>query len=322
MAIPTATRFTRLFDLEVPLVQAPMGGVAGPQLVAAVADSGALGVLPIWYLPVADAVAVIRATQAETAKPFAVNVRADLVQLEHIAAALEAGVPVVHLFWGDPAPSMGPIRERGARMMATVWDRDSTRRALDAGAAALLAQGVEAGGHVIGTTPLAELVAMVRELAGDVPVAAAGGLADAGDVARVLAHGADAAALGTRFAATVESAAHDAYKQALIETGGDATVRSTCFDDMWPDAPHRTLQNSTFRMWDAAGRPAPGSRPGEGDVIFRGPHGQPVTRYSMALPTGDMTGDVEAGALYAGSAVGRIADLPAVADLVRTLMDR
>jgi NAD(P)H-dependent flavin oxidoreductase YrpB (nitropropane dioxygenase family) len=315
MAAATKTPFTRLFDLRVPIVQAPMGGVAGPALVSAAANAGALGVLPIWYLPPEAAVALVQQTRTLTDRPFAVNVRADLHQADLIAAALDAGASMVHLFWGDPAASMQPIRNRDARMIATVWDSDSARRAADAGACAVIAQGVEAGGHVIGTIPLYELLPMVRSAVGDLPVAAAGGLADAEDVAKVLAAGADAAALGTRFAATAESEAHDDYKRALIEAAGDATVRSVCFDGEWPDAPHRTLRNSTYQAWHAAGQPAAGARPGEGDVVLRDAHGA-YERYHMTLPTLDMTGDWEAAALYAGAGVSKVADAPPVAEVI------
>jgi NAD(P)H-dependent flavin oxidoreductase YrpB (nitropropane dioxygenase family) len=314
------TAFTRLFGLRQPIVQAPMGGVAGPSLVAAAANAGALGILPIWFLPPEQAPSLIAATRALTGEPFAVNVRADLVQLEHVSAALEAGVSTVHLFWGDPAASMAPIRAAGARMIATVWDADSAARAVDAGACALIAQGVEAGGHVRGTTPLAALLPIVREIAGDIPVAAAGGLVDGDDVARVLAHGADAAVLGTRLAASLESDAHDVYKRALIAAQGDATVLSTCFDGQWPDAPHRTLRNSTFTRWEAAGRPEPGARPGEGDVVLREQGLGEFHRYSVVPPTRESTGDCEAAALYAGMGVDRITDAPPVAEVIAAIV--
>ncbi len=315
------TALTQLFDLRVPIVQAPMGGVAGPRLVAAAADAGALAILPVWFLPPVGARELIDATRRLTHQPLAVNLRADLVQVDHIRTALDAGITTIHLFWGDPGPCMEPIRAAGARMIATVWDADSTRRALDAGACALIAQGVEAGGHVRGTTPLAELLPRVRELAGPVPVAAAGGLTDAGDVARVLEQGAAAAVLGTRLAATVESDAHDAYKQALLEAGDDATVLSTCFDGLWEDAPHRTLRNSTFRAWDAAGRPRSGARPGEGDVVLHDFDGAAYPRYCMMLPTRGASGDLEAAALYAGTGVARIRDLPEAGRLLAEIAE-
>jgi NAD(P)H-dependent flavin oxidoreductase YrpB (nitropropane dioxygenase family) len=171
----------------------------------------------------------------------------------------------------------------------------------------------------MGTTPVAELLALVREAVGDVPVAVAGGFVDAADVAAALAAGADAVALGTRFAASAESEAHDDYKRALIMASGDATVRSVCFDDGWPDAPHRTLRNTTFEAWSVAGCPGAGARPGEGDVILYD-NGEAIPSYSVATPTRDMTGDWEAAALYAGTGVSKIGDAPPVAELIDRIM--
>jgi nitronate monooxygenase len=311
----------RTFDLDVPIVQGPMGGgISGPRLVSAVAQAGALAILPIWPHTVAEAVAMINATRALTHRPFAVNIRADLAQHDLIAAAIDHGVATVHAFWGDPADCMRTIRRRGARLIATVWDADSARAALDAGASAVIAQGVEAGGHVKGTTPLHELLPVVVALAGDVPVVAAGGLADGADAARVLQLGASAVLFGTRFAATEESDAHPVYKQALVSAGPGATARSECFDILWPDAPHRTLKNSTFITWEAAGCPAPGHRPGENDVILRAPGQPPVPRYSAEPPSAATTGDWEAAALYAGTGVGKIVDVPPAAEVIARVM--
>ncbi|MBD3646653.1 MAG: nitronate monooxygenase, partial [Pseudomonadales bacterium] len=207
--------FTKTFGLQVPIVQGPMGGVAGPELVAAVADAGGLGMLPVWAETLESAGHRIDATRALTAGPFGVNLRADLMQVDHITTCLEKGVPIIHLFWGDPGPVMREVRRAGLadfKLMVTVGDADAARAALDAGADALIAQGVEAGGHVLSEMTLDSLLAAVLPLAGDVPVIAAGGLANAEDVSRVMSMGAAGALLGTRFAATIESRAHDGYK--------------------------------------------------------------------------------------------------------------
>ena len=314
------TAFTRAFGLTAPIVQGPMGGAAGPALVSAVAQAGGLGVLPIWTAPLKAAVGMIRATQALTHRPFAVNIRADLAMDDLIAAATDQGVAIVHLFWGDPAASMNAIRRGGARMLATVSDVETTRRALDAGAAGLIAQGVEAGGHVLGSTPLRDLLPRVVEQAGDVPVAAAGGLSDAADIAEVFALGASAAVLGTRFVAAEESDAHASYRQALVAAGADATVRTLCFDGGWPNAPHRVLRNSTFRTWEQAGRPAPGGRPGEGDVIMNHASGVTYPRYHCAPPQATMDGELEAACLYAVMGVGKIADVRPAGVLIEEIM--
>lgn len=314
-------RFTRTFGLDVPIVQGPMGGAAGPELVAAVANAGAMGVLPVWVLPPHEVADAVKATQALTPRGFAVNIRADLVQLDHIRAALNAGVTVVHLFWGDPSASMEPIRAADAKMIATIGDAEAARAALDAGADALIAQGVEAGGHVLSEIPLRKLLEVVLPLAGEIPVIAAGGLADAADVAEVVALGASGALLGTRFVATVESMAHDAYKQALLQAGADATARSECFDIGWPDAPHRHLINDTYIAWDHAGRPGPGARPGEGEAILRMGDTE-FPRYSVMPPQHGMVGDIRAAVMYAGTGVERVGDCPQASALVRELTSR
>ena len=314
------TAFTRAFGMAVPIVQAPMGMAAGPRLVAAAAEAGALGVLPIWFGPVHVALEMIRATQALTNRPFAVNVRADLGMDDMIAAATDLGVGVVHLFWGDPGASMGAIRRGGARMIATVSDRETTRQALDAGAAGLIAQGVEAGGHVLGSTPLKDLLPLVVEMAGDIPVAAAGGLSDAEDIAEVFALGASAAVMGTRFVAAEESEAHPAYRPALINARAQDTVRTFCFDGGWRDAPHRVLRNSTFRAWERAGSPPRGERPGEGDIVMRDASGAAFARYNCTPPHMTMDGDLEAATLYAGMGVDKITDVRSVAALIDEIM--
>ncbi len=168
--------------------------------------------------------------------------------------------------------------------------------------------------------PLRDLVPMAVEMAGDVPVAAAGGITDAADVAEVLALGASAAMLGTRLVACEESEAHPAYQQALIEVRAEDTVRTLCFDGGWPDAPHRVLRNSTFRAWEQAGSPPPGARPGEGDVVVRDGFGTAYRRYNSVPPHMSMTGELEAATLYAGMGVGKITDVRPVADLIGEIM--
>ncbi|MEZ5558163.1 MAG: nitronate monooxygenase [Pseudomonadales bacterium] len=313
-----SNRFAREFNLEVPIVQGPMGGVAGPELVAAVASAGGLGVLPIWTMTPAQIQRAVAETKRLTAGNFAVNVRADLHQFDHVSAAIESGVSVIHLFWGDPSPYAKVIREANARMVCTVWDEASAAIAVDAGAQALIAQGVEAGGHVLSELPLRDLLDRVLPIAGGIPVVAAGGLATAEDVRDAVGAGASGALLGTRFVATLESIAHDEYKAALIEAGPDATARSECFEIDWPDAPHRHLRNDTYMAWQAAGRPEPGSRPGEGDVILKMGDAE-IPRYSVVPPRRGMRGQIRDAVLYAGTGVHRITNIPGAAAVVRDL---
>jgi len=319
--IPTDTAFTRAFGLGLPVVQAPMGGVCTPRFVAAAAEAGALGMLPIWMLPPDAARAAVAELRALTARPVAVNLRADRDQDALIAIAAGEGVDLAHLFWGDPGRAAPAVRRAGARMIATVSDADTAKAALDAGAVGLIAQGAEAGGHVFGTTPLEALLPQVTALAGDTPVAAAGGVTSNAAAARAFALGASAVVLGTRLLVAEESEAHPDYKAALIAASGADTALTLCFDGGWPDAPHRVLRNSTFRAWEAAGSPPAGARPGEGEAIGRDPRGAEIPRYHCSPPRGGVTGEIEAMCLYAGAGVGeitRVQPLRAILDEVMT----
>lgn len=314
MSNPAA--FKALLNLETPLVQGPMGGISGPELVAAVANAGALGVLPIWVAELADASRLIRLTAGRTGRPFGVNLRADLQQLDHVSLALDEGIELFHLFWGDPGPTATHLHARGGRFIATVGDAEAAMRALDAGAIALVAQGVEAGGHVLSELPSEVLLPAVVSVAGTVPVVAAGGIACPADAEAALGLGASAVLCGSRFVASVESGAHDVYKAAMVSAGANATARSVCYDLGWADAPHRTLVNDTHRMWDAAGRPPVGERPGEGDVLFRTANGADIPRYFVLPPGQGMEGDLTEGAMYAGTGVERIEAVLTVAEIV------
>ncbi|ODT64515.1 MAG: hypothetical protein ABS77_00090 [Phenylobacterium sp. SCN 69-14] len=311
--------FIRGFELQTPVMQAPMGGIAGARLVAAAANAGALGNLPIWFLSAEAARKAIRDVRARTSRPFAVNLRADLDQSDLIKAAAEEGVRLFHLFWGDARSSSPAVRKADGRLIATVADRDQALAALDAGAEALIAQGVEAGGHVYGTTPIRQLVREVAEAAGRTPVLAAGGVVSRGDVAEMFGLGAAGVVLGTCLVVTEESEAHPDYRRAILDARAGDTVLSECFDGFWPNAPHRTLINSTYRMWRDAGFPSRGARPGEQDIVMRGPEGLAIPRYHASTAGAEMTGDVEAAALYAGTGVGRIGSARSVAAVLDDL---
>jgi NAD(P)H-dependent flavin oxidoreductase YrpB (nitropropane dioxygenase family) len=125
--------------------------------------------------------------------------------------------------------------------------------------------------------------------------------------------------LGTRFVATVEGNAHADYKKAIIAAHAKDTALTTCFQDGWPNAPHRALRNRTFVMWDAAGCPPPGKRPGEGDVVATRPDGSQVLRYATEALRQGFEGRVTEGLLYAGLGVDFIKDLPIAGELVERL---
>jgi nitronate monooxygenase len=127
---------------------------------------------------------------------------------------------------------------------------------------------------------------------------------------------------GTRFIATRESAAHPVYKRRVMEASEDQTVYTTLFDVGWSDAPHRVLPNETIAVWERAGRPESGKRPGEGEIIGRSRRSDlemPLGRYGVHNPSGFVEGDVEGMALHAGQSAGLVKDLLPAAEVVRRI---
>ena len=314
--------FCGRLGMTLPVVQAPVGSATTPELAAAVSGAGGLGTLALTWTRVERVRERIAATAALTDRPFGVNVVLEWPQTERLAACLDEGVAVVSTFWGDPAPYVDLVHDGGALHVHTVASADEARRAVDAGVDAVVAQGHEAGGHVWGQVSTLALVPAVVDAVGDVPVLAAGGIADGRGLAAVLALGAEAGWLGTRFVASTEADAHAAYHSALLAAAETGTAYGTAFDGGWPDAPHRTLRNRTVDAWEAAGRPAPGARPGEGDVVATSPRGGRVERYDSALPTRSLEGDLDAMALYAGQGCALVRDVRPAAELARGIAEQ
>lgn len=291
--------------IDHPVIQAPIGGAAGPALAAAVSGAGGLGTLGLTNRGAEDARRFIAEVRRRTDRPFAANVVLAFDAAAEIDAMLAERVPVVSLFWGDPAPLAPRIHGAGALLMMTVGSVDEAKRAAEAGADIIVAQGWEAGGHVRGTLSTLALVPAVVDAVAPLPVAAAGGIADGRGLAAVLALGAQAGFIGTRFLAATEADAHKDYRARVLAAEGADTVYSTLYDGGWPDAPGRVLRTPTVAAWEAAGRPGPGARPGEGDVVAEAPYGA-VGRYLAMTARGDITGDIAALPLWAGQGVGLV----------------
>lgn len=177
--------------------------------------------------------------------------------------------------------------------------------------------GMGDGRACLGQVATLPLVTCLVDAVAPSPVVASGGIADGRGLAAVLALGAAGAWMGTRFRASQEANAHPLYKEMLLQAAETATTYSSLFDDGWPDAPHRTLHNSTLTTWQAKGSPLGGQRPGEGEVVATGTDGSLVRHYSASLPQPGMYGDVEALALYAGRSFGFVSHLQSAHDIVK-----
>jgi nitronate monooxygenase len=310
------TAVCELLHIEQPIVQAPIAQI--PPLTAAVSNAGALGTVSLtWADDVAD---VVRQVTALTTKPFAGNLVLTADRHQRLDQALEAGLRIVLFLWGDPSGYVQRVHDAGGLVMHTVGSAEEARRAVASGVDVIVAQGWEAGGHVWGRVATLPLVPAVVDAVGPVPVIAAGGIGDARGVAAVLALGAQAAMLGTRFLLAEEMPIHEEYRRRVIaadETDGQ------WFPDLynvgWPNSPHRALYNSTAKAWDAAGRPPSGNRPGEGEVLAHFGSGEAIVRYEPAPPMEGTTGEIEPLSLWAGQSVALAKRTQPAAEIVAEL---
>lgn len=301
---------------EVPVVLAGMGGVARAELVAAVTAAGGFGFLGM----VRESPQLIRdeieAVRDRTDRPFGVNLipaatDVDLFEAE-LKACVDARVHAVALFWDLSVEAVWRLRDAGVLVVCQVGSIAEARAAEAAGADILVAQGVEAGGHVRGLTQRDALLTNILPWVG-VPVLAAGGLADGHDLAGVLAKGAQGGLFGTAFLATEESFAHAYHKRRIVEAAGE-TIHTLDFHINWPPgAAVRVLPNSVTR--GERGDPFASAR----QVI--GADGQrPIHLFSTDSPLRSMTGELEAMALYAGEGAGRISAVLPAGDRLRAIV--
>jgi nitronate monooxygenase len=308
-----------LLGIDQPIVQAPMAAI--PELAAAVSNAGALGMVTLTWSD--DVGAVVRETAALTSRPFGGNLVLTEDQHRRLDQALEAGLRIVSFMWGIPTGYIEPVHDAGGIVMLTVGSAEEARRAVDAGVDVIVAQGLEAGGHVWGTVATLPLVPAVVDAVAPVPVIAAGGIGDGRGVAAVLALGAQAAWLGTRFLLAEEMPIHEDYRRRLIAAAEtDAQLYPNLYEVGWPDSPHRALRNSTASAWEAAGRPPLAQRPGAGDVIARFASGEAIVRYEPAPPMAGTTGDIEALSMWAGQDVALVRQTQPAADIVAELTSR
>jgi nitronate monooxygenase len=325
------TPLCQRLSIEHPVFCAGMGAAAGPDLVAAVSNAGGLGVLGAGGAPPGEIRRRVARVRELTGRPFGVNFIIAGADCEddrefirgEVAAAAEHAAVVV-LFWGDPGPYVEAGHRAGALVLVQVGSAEEARSAAAAGVDAVIAQGVEAGGHVRGTTPIWTLLPQVVAAVAPLPVLASGGIGDGAGVARALRLGAQGVSLGTRFVASDEAWAHPEYKRRIVASTAADTVYSELFDVWWPDAPHRVLRNRLVAEWEAAGRPPPGQRAGEGTSIgtIMRSSGQTTDwpRYAVGVAGPDFDGDIGDAPLWAGQSCTVINDIKPAAQIVRDLM--
>lgn len=305
-----------LLEIQKPILSAPMGGAAGPDLVAAVCDAGGYGCIPLWGGSVDQVVAGIEQVRGLTDRNFAVNLNLSFEYEDQLQTCIERNVHAVSLFWGTETSAIATAKAAGLIVLVSVGSVDEARIAEDAGADVIVAQGWEAGGHVWGKVSTMALIPAVVD-AVRVPVVAAGGIADGRGMAAALMLGASGVWIGTRFLASKEATIHEDYRKRILEASEtQAEWYHNLYDIDWPDAPHRALSNSTSQEWKDAGMPAPGSRPDENEIIGYRPNGDPLLRYQCYTPLPGTKGDVEAMSLWSGQGVSLVRRVMPASEIV------
>lgn len=231
---------------ERPIVQAGMGGgLATSDLAAAVSGAGGLGTVGIMS-PARLEAELRRAGALAPGRPIAVNLLMPFVRPAHVGAAIRGGARLAVLFCGHEAALVARLRAAGMMVLHQVGTLPQALRALADGADGLVAQGSEAGGHLLGRRPALEFLRDALEVADGRPVLLAGGVSGAAHMRAALDAGADAVMVGTRFLLTTECRAHPAYQQRVL--GARETLATYLFGFGWPER-HRVVPNDATERW-------------------------------------------------------------------------
>lgn len=309
------TKITELFGIRHPIVLAPMGGVAGGALAAAVARAGGLGLIGCGYGDPAAGYGSPEWIDGEFAAAGNEKVGAGFItwslakRPELLDRVLARGTDPLFLSFGDPSPFIPKIRAAGRKVILQVASLAEAKEAKSLGADVIVAQGAEAGGHGAAARSLFTLLPEVAEAVKPVPVLAAGGISDGRGLAAALMLGAEGVLVGTRFFASKEALGSEALKQRILEASGDDTARTRVFDIVrmldWPQGfAGRVIRNRFWQKWDGREKELAGNLSTE------------APRYWKARDAGDL----ETAVLFAGEGSGLIRDCPPAAQIVERMV--
>jgi NAD(P)H-dependent flavin oxidoreductase YrpB (nitropropane dioxygenase family) len=296
------TPVCKLLGIDVPIFQAGMSRYTTAELVAAVSNAGGLGIIGGLGRTPDELRNEIRQVRELTSRPFGVNHVVCQLDPAAVQVTLAQRVPVLSLAWGRATELTYQAHEAGSKVIHMVATPEEAGLVASDGADVIVAQGTEGGGHVgmMGTLPL---VPMVVDVVGDIPVLAAGGIADGRGLAAVLMLGAQGALIGTRFLATPEAKGKGHSKDVILNALGSQTVASKFYDDVleqvWPGAMVRSIKHPLLEEW--------GDRPKE--WALEADHLRPALE--GALATGDF--------VLAGESAGLVHDIVPAGELVRRI---
>ena len=301
------TPLTRWFDLDTPVIGAPMAGVSGGELARAVSAAGGLGMIGISGNHSADFVTEQCAVPAADLLPFGVGLMIWVLETrpDLLEATIAAGPSLVSVSFGDPAPYVGPLHDAGIAVCAQVNTAADIQRALDAGIDIVVAQGSEAGGHT-GRRAMLPLLQEALTMT-DRPVVAAGGIATGRGMAAALVAGAAGVWIGTPLLSCTEGLNAPSLRERVRAAGGDETVLTRAFDvaegAAWPERwPGRALANDFSREWH-----------GREDELRETPDARRL------VVEGRRTGDPASAPVYAGESVGLVTTERSATEVVREL---
>jgi nitronate monooxygenase len=316
--------------VEYPIVQAGFaGGAADATLASAVSGAGALGTIGLLPAPRLRA-EIARARGLAPGRPIAVGLLLPFTRRAHVDVCVEQRPAAAILFFGFAPAVVARLRAAGVYVMHQVGTAAEARRALGDGAEAIIVQGRQAGGHLLGVAPALHALRSVRDATDGAPLLLAGGVAGSEDVRDALNAGAAGVVCGSRFLLTHESHAHPGYKTRIL--GAPRTVETTLFGFGWPDR-HRVVPNAATERWCRTSPAGPwGTRVlnGSSAALTRflpiGPSRTPrLQRLAIPLYTPASPGPeddermLDVSALYAGECVRTILDIVPAAEVVRTL---
>jgi len=328
-----------LFRIDVPIVQTGMGWVAGPRLVSATAEAGALGILASATMTYDELAAAIREVKSRTDRPFGVNLRADAEDAtERVDLLVREHVQVASFALAPNERQIKTLKDAGVRVVPSIGARRHAEKVAAWGVDAVIVQGGEGGGHT-GAVATTLLLPQVVD-AVDVPVIAAGGFFDGRGLVAALAYGAAGIAMGTRFLLSRESTVPDSVKRYYLERTVADTVVTTRIDGV----PHRVLRTEFVDELEHANTISSLTRAVRNAFAFKKMLGVKwssmiregaamkregdlkwsqvilAANTPMLLRAGLVEGRLDAGVLSSGQAAGVIDDLPSVAELIERIM--
>jgi len=307
------TSFTKLVGCEVPIQMAAMGGLANPKLIAAVSEAGGFGMIAVGRAGAARLPGMFDRVAELTSQPVGVNFLLPFMEDRAVIGVAARRARLVEFFFAEPdAELVKMVHAEGA---LAAWQVGSTREALaaaDAGCDLIIAQGVEAGGHVRGRIGLLPLLSEVLDEV-EIPVLAAGGIGTGRAMAAALAAGSAGVRIGTRLIATEEAGAHPTYVAALLGAMADDTVYTEAFSVGWVgDGPHRVLRSALHAA-------EVNQSEFVGAVVRAGEEPIAVQRFESHTPTTATTGAIDAMSLWAGESVGAVTRIQPAAEIIREL---